>query len=98
MAELSEDIEMIVAAGGYEDEDAVVDDALRELLRRRPDLRLSVAIEKYRTGAVSLNRAAELAGVTTEAFKTELTDRGITRDAGFLDEDERDHALEEFSK
>jgi len=86
MSGLAEDLDAIAAAGGYDDTDTVVEEAVRELLRRRPELRLSLAVEKYRTGTVSLNRAAELAGVSAEAFKTELADRGIDRDAGFLDD------------
>jgi len=86
MSGLAEDLDALAAAGGYDDTDAVVEEAVRELLRRRPELRLSLAVEKYRTGTVSLNRAAELAGVSVEALKTELADRGIGRDAGFLDD------------
>jgi len=59
---------------------------------------LSLAVEKYRTGAVSCNRAAELAGVSTEAFRDELSDRGIDRDAGFLDDATREDRLETFTE
>ena len=82
MSGLAEDLDAIAAAGGCDDTDAVVEEVVRELLRRRPELRLSLAVETYRTGTVSLDRAAELAGVSTEAFETELADRGIDRDAG----------------
>lgn len=95
MNKLRTDIETITALGGYENEDAVIDDALRELLRQRPELRVSLAIEKYRSDEVSLNRAAELAGMTTEEFKDELADRGITRTGGFLEQTERAQLLED---
>ncbi len=97
MPELAEDIDTIATVGGYEDTDAVVADAVRELLRRRPELRRSLAVEKYRSGAVSLNRAAEIAEMSTESFKDELKDRGIARDSGFLDDTKRDTELEEFT-
>jgi len=97
MSELAEDIDTIAAVGGYENTDAVVADAVRELLRRRPELRVSLAVEKYRSGTVSLNRAAELAEMSTESFKDELNDRGIPRDSGFLDDTERRQQLEEFT-
>jgi predicted HTH domain antitoxin len=45
---------------------------------------------------VSLNRAAELAGVSPEAFKAELADRGIDRDAGSLDDSSQEDRLETF--
>jgi len=96
MSWLAEDLDAIATAGGYDDTDAVVEEAVRELLCRRPELRLSLAVEKYRTGTVSRNRAAELAGVSAEAFKEELADRGFDRDAGFLDDSSRKERLEMF--
>jgi len=103
MSGLAEDIDAIAAAGDYDDtdavvEDAVVEDAVRELLRRRPELRVSLAVEKYRAEAVSLNRAAELAGLSTVAFRDELADRGVDRDAGFLRDSHRESQLETFSE
>ena len=97
MTGLTDDVDTIAAVGGYEDTDAVLEDAVRELLRKRPELRTSLAIEKYRNGDVSVNRAAELAGTSTEAFKDELSDRGISREAGFLESDDRERKLDGFS-
>ena len=94
MSSFANDIETIAAVGGYENTDDVLDDAVRELLRQRPELRTSLAIETYRTGGVSLNRAAELAGMSIEAFKDELADRGYSRDAGFLDGADRERRLD----
>jgi len=96
MTTFANDVETIAAVGGYEDADDVLEEAVRELLRRRPELRTSLAIEKYRTGAVSLNRGAELAGMSAESFKDELADRGIGRTAGFLDAADRERELDEF--
>lgn len=93
MTDLTDDVDTIAAVGGYEDADAVLEEAVRELLRRRPELRTALAIEKYRSNEVSLNRAAELAGTSAEAFKDELADRGLDRDPGFLDAAERDRKL-----
>ena len=94
MSGLSEDLDTLATVGGYESRDAVLEDALRTLLRKRPELRVELAIEKYRTERVSLNRAAELAGLSAEEFKAELSDRGISREAGFLDEDQRERKLD----
>ncbi|WP_096389031.1 UPF0175 family protein [Halopenitus persicus] len=98
MSGLEADLDAIAAVGDYDDTDAVIEEAVRELLRRRPELRLSLAVEKYRTGTVSCNRAAELAGVSTAAFRDELADRGIDRDAGFLSDTSRERQLETFSR
>ena len=94
MTDIAEDLDALADLGGYENADAVLEDAIRTLLRRRPELRLALAVEKYRRGTVSLNRAAEHAGVSTEEFKTELAERGITREAGFLEADEREGTLD----
>jgi len=98
MSGLAEDLDAIAAAGDYDDVDAVVEEAVRELLRRRPELRVSLAVEKYRTGTVSYNRAAELAGLSAEAFRDELADRGIDRDAGFLRDAQRESQLKRFTE
>lgn len=94
VTDLAEDLDALADLGGYESADAVLEDAIRTLLRRRPELRMELTVEKYRSGTVSLNRAAELAGVSTEEFKTELAERGITREAGFLEADEREGKLD----
>jgi predicted HTH domain antitoxin len=83
VTDLAEDLEPLADLGGYENADAVLEDAIRALLGRRPEFRLELAVEKYRRGTVSLNRAAELAGVSTEEFKTEFAERGIPREAGY---------------
>lgn len=89
MTELADDLDTLASLGGYDDSEAVLEDAIRSLLRRRPELRRSLAVEKYRTGEVSLNRAAELAGSSVEEFKSDLAERGISRQGGFLDQEER---------
>lgn len=94
MTELADDLDTLASLGGYDDSEAVLEDAIRSLLRRRPELRRSLAVEKYRTGEVSLNRAAELAGSSVEEFKSELAERGISRQGGFLDQEEHQRRLD----
>ena len=76
MAGSADDIEELRRLGGYESRDEVLDDAIRTLLRRRPELRIELALEKYRTGSVSRNRAAELAGLSSASF-ADLLDEGV---------------------
>jgi len=60
----------LVDARLYENEEQVIQDALRHLLSDRPDLRVSVAVHRYRTdGELSLNQAAAIAGVSLERMK-----------------------------
>lgn len=93
MAGSASDIERLRELGGYESREAVLDDAVRSLLRRRPELRTELAIAKYREGTVSRNRAAELAGVTSAEFADLLAERGVTTPAGFLSDEERTEKL-----
>ena len=60
----------LVEARLYENEEQVIRDALRHLLSDRPDLRVSVAVHRYRTDeGLSLNQAAAIAGVSLERMK-----------------------------
>jgi len=90
MSNVDDDIATLRDSGGYASEEAVLEDAVRALLAKRPELRTELAVTKYRNGDVSLNRAAELAGIAPAEFKDILSERGITRPAGFLSGDDRD--------
>jgi len=90
VSNVDDDITALRDSGGYDSEEAVLEDALRALLAKRPELRTELAVTKYRNGDVSLNRAAELAGIAPAEFKDILSERGITRPAGFLSGDDRD--------
>jgi predicted HTH domain antitoxin len=61
----------------YEDEEAVIQDALRHLLRARADLRLRLAIHRYRTEDISLGKAATLAGLSWAQMKEVLVEHGV---------------------
>ena len=68
----------LVEARLYENEDEVIQDALRHLLSDRPDLRVSVAVHRYRTDKeLSLNQAAAIAGVSLERMKEILEHRDV---------------------
>ena len=66
-----------VSAGLYQDEKAVVQDAMRALLSERPQLRLELAIHRYRNEEISLAKAAALAGVSWERMREILLSRGV---------------------
>lgn len=92
VSNVEDDLSVLRDSGGYASEEAVIEDAVRALLAKRPELRTELAVTKYRNGDVSLNRAAELAGVAPTEFKDILSERGITRPAGFLSDDDREDA------
>jgi predicted HTH domain antitoxin len=71
------DVKDLVEAKLYETEDAVIRDALRQLLRVRPQLRVQLAIHRYQTEDISLAKAASIAGVSWAQMKEILLEQGI---------------------
>lgn len=96
MIDVDENIELLRKSGRFDTEEEFLEEALRALLEKRPELRTELAIEQFKTGEVSINRAADLAGYSSEEFKELLRDRGVDRDVGFLDDAERESRLEDL--
>lgn len=74
---LDEFDEILVDIGKYPNKEELMKDALRALLRAKPELKKEIAVELFRKGAVSLSRAAEIYGSNIEDFKELLKERGI---------------------
>ncbi len=70
-------VQDLVDAWLYPDPDAVIADALRHLLRNRPDLRINLALHRYQHEAISLAQAASLAGVSWLQMREIMVARGI---------------------
>jgi predicted HTH domain antitoxin len=66
-----------VEARLYKSEEDVIQDALRHLLRARPELRIQLAIHRYQTEKLSLAKAASMAGVSWAQMKDILLERGV---------------------
>jgi len=66
-----------VDASLYQTEEDVVQDALRHLLRARPDLRIRLAVHQYETGGLSIAKAASLAGVSWTQMKDILAEHHV---------------------
>lgn len=66
-----------VLARLYRSEEEVVQDALRHLLRARPDARVDLAVHRYQSEELSLAKAAELAGVSWSQMRDILVEKGI---------------------
>jgi predicted HTH domain antitoxin len=68
----------LVAAGLYESEEAVVGDALAQLLEAKPELRIPLAVYVYaHDERWSVGGAADLAGVTRWEMMEILEQRGV---------------------
>ena len=66
-----------VKARLYDNEEDVIQDALRHLLRARPDLRIELALYRYENEGISLAKAASIAGVSWAQMKDIMLERGI---------------------
>jgi predicted HTH domain antitoxin len=70
--------DILISTGMYPDKKTLLDDSLRALLRAKPDLLRTIAIDLYRRHEVSMSRAAEICGLNGEEFKELLRERGIS--------------------
>jgi predicted HTH domain antitoxin len=67
----------LVDARIYPNDQEAIQDALRYLVRGRPDLRVRLAIHRYQTDDISLAKAASLAGVSWAQMKEILVAHGV---------------------
>ena len=70
-------LKSLVQAGLYPNEESALEEALRVLWQERPQLRLDWAVYQYRSGQLSLARAAALAGVSFDRMKEILVQHNI---------------------
>jgi len=93
------DVHTFVDAKLYKDDQEVIQDALRYLVRGRPDLRVRLAIHRYQTERVSLAKAATLAGVSWAQMKDILIAHGVQPRLGpgtLEDAEQEVNALREY--
>lgn len=95
---IEEEMESLRQAGHYSNKEEILKDAFRALLESRPELRISIAVELYKGGKISLNRAARLAGVTAEEMKEILAGRGVALKRGLTKPEERRARAEELAR
>ena len=86
--------EILVDMGKYPNKDELMKDALRALLRAKPELKKDVAVELYKKKAISLSRAAEIYGSNMEDFKELLKERGIKVEVPHIPVEEIDEEVE----
>ncbi len=67
----------LVKAHLYTTEEDVIRDAMRFLLRGRPDLRIQLALQRYEREEISLAKAASLAGVSWAQMREIVLEYGI---------------------
>jgi len=76
---LTKQMHLLVERRIFDSEESLTTSAYRSLLTLQPELRLEIALSLYEQEAVSLGRAAEMAGISREQIKEILAARGIER-------------------
>ena len=71
------EIEQLVKARLYPDQQAVVRSAMRALFQAQPEVRQQMIVSAYTSGDISLGKAAELMGVSHEEMKDILIESGV---------------------
>jgi len=61
----------------YKDEQEVIEEGIRQILRSHPEYKIEIAIKRYKEEAVSLGKAADLAGISLEETKEVFKTRGV---------------------
>jgi predicted HTH domain antitoxin len=93
LIDFEEDMEILRKSGDFGSREEFLEEAFRAFLKENPEHRIKLAVEKYKSGSVSLNRAAEIAGLSTEEFKEKLAEHSVKREPGFLSKEDRDEEL-----
>jgi len=70
------EIEQLVKARLFPDQQAVIRSALRALFQVQPGIRQQMIVSAYTAGDISLGKAAELMGVSHEEVKDILVESG----------------------
>ena len=93
---VDQQFEAVVRAGLFRDRQHGMQEALQTMFIVRPQLRTEAAIELFRSGEISLLRAAEMAGLDFESFRLLLRDRAIPFEVETQSSAEMDQAIHDF--
>jgi len=92
---IKKEVEAIPETGYYDSSSEFLRDAIRTILRERPELRIALACELYKKEEISLGRAMEIAEKDIESMKKILESRGIAIRRGSATVKEMESAVEE---
>ena len=67
----------LVDLGLYENEQQVIEEGIRHILKNNPEYKTEIAVKRYKDEAVSLEKAADIANGSVEEMKETLTSREV---------------------
>lgn len=76
---MNEEINALIKAGYYDNRSELIREALRLFFTQKTEIRLVAAIELYKEGAITISRAAEIAGLPYDGMKTILEDENLIK-------------------
>jgi len=71
------EVDQLVKSGVYSNPDAVIRSALSALFAMHPEQKMQMIVVAYRGGDISLGKAAELLGVSSEEIKDIFRQAGV---------------------
>jgi len=95
---IKREVDAISETGYYDSSSEFLRDAIRTILRERPELRVALACELYKEEEISLGRAMEIAEKDIESMKEILESRGIAIRRGSSTVEEMEEAVEEWQE
>lgn len=90
---IDQQLDAVVRAGLFRDREHAFAEAMRTLFTVRPQLKTEAAVELFRSGEISMLRAAEIAGLDVESFRFLLRDRAIAWDVETSEPEDMDQAI-----
>ena len=82
------EVNQLVKAGLFPDEQSVLRSAMRSLFEAKPDLRRKMVVAAYAKGDISIGKAAQIMGVSQEEMKEIILETGAQIYLGPLTVDE----------
>ncbi len=70
------EVNQLVKAGLFPDEQSVLRSAMRSLFEAKPDLRRKMVVAAYAKGDISIGKAAQIMGVSQEEMKEIILETG----------------------
>ena len=93
---VDQQLKAVIRAGLFRDRRHAIQEAMQTLFVVRPQLRTEAAVELFRSGEISLLRAAEMAGMDVESFRRLLGDRGVPWEVEAESRAEMDQEIRHF--
>jgi len=82
------EVNQLVKAGLFPDEQSVLRSAMRSLFEAKPELRRKMVVAAYTKGDISIGKAAQIMGVSQEEMKEIVRETGAQVHLGPLTVDE----------